>query len=633
MSKQKALVTFNATRIGLLLIAIPVAFQLVSLGILASILVTARNELLELEHEKAVLSDMHKVAFIASRALIPALAMDRRGMRSGPANLVSVLRSLKRALNITNFKSDGSPELRKFHEQLEGIASEIASIERNFRGFLSEGLLSPDEFRKKNRPLFFSLVMRFDELGKAVIEEEHKVKFRSPEEMHELREKFLLALSLVSLSSVVLAMFLTWIFSRYFVHGLRLLAVNASKLITGESLSAIDSKQDEIERVNDCLIECSRALNEYRNRELAAINNAADVACSFDENLNFVSLAGSSLKYWHYAPEQLLGKSLFFLTGEEAGEQLRRKFERLSQSKARRVMLESSIKCGDGSRKELDWAVRYSAPEKIFYAQARDISAKKELERLKQRFISIVSHDLRTPLTGVQASLALLQKDKNNLQSEEAKLQLGIIDKSLRDLTSLTNDVLDLEKLESGNMKLDLTEVRAYNICAAAAEFLDQQARQYGVRIIRPANDAVMLADEKRLTEAIKSLLANALRASRTGDKIILAVEILPANIEISVTDQSPSLDRKQRALLFQKSGKAQQIGLSPSTSEMSLKSSALSLAVVKAIVEAHGGKVGVESTSVRGNKFWLRLERYKAGEEREDSIEEEEIEEQIENT
>jgi signal transduction histidine kinase len=264
--------------------------------------------------------------------------------------------------------------------------------------------------------------------------------------------------------------------------------------------------------------------------------------------------------------------------------------------------LENVVRCRDGSLKNSLWTVRWSNQERSYYCVVHDITELRAIENLKQQFVSMVSHDLRTPLSSIGISLALLTEGRRGPVSEPVLQMIGKAQKGMHRLTDLVNELLDLEKLESGKMHLDLACVSASDVFAAAKESLETMAAMAHVDIKGPAGEAAVRADEGRLVQAVTNLLSNAIKFSPAGSTISLTIAKENGQAKISVTDQGMGIPEDKRAMLFEKFTRTQ------AASNVDVKGTGLGLAITKAIVEAHDGTIGVDSQMGKGSTFWIRL-------------------------
>lgn len=237
---------------------------------------------------------------------------------------------------------------------------------------------------------------------------------------------------------------------------------------------------------------------------------------------------------------------------------------------------------------------------------ARDISVRKEADRRIGEFYSTVSHELRTPLTSIRASLGLLEGGVGG-QIDSDALQLVEIARAESDrLIRLINDILDLRKIESGKLELKLKTVRLGDMLTPLLETMKHMADEYGVRLIsehKSGDLAVM--DRDRVVQVLANLISNAIKFSPKGGAVTVCVqESTDSSVRFSVSDHGPGIRPDQMHKLF---GKFQQLDSSDTRSR---GGTGLGLAICKAIVEEHGGQVGVDTTPGVGSTFWFELPR-----------------------
>lgn len=595
-------VRFKTVHAGLLLVTAPVVFQVFAFAMLDLVILNTRDEFIKVEQKKAMLSNVRMIAFTVSHSFLPMMHLTKENVTEKVTNLLEELKGLKTTVNANLNLSKQSTDIEPIQEDIAEIQSQLNLLENNLLRFLAYEERTPRVFRAENKTAFVMLLLKLEELSDKIVREEHKIKLRSPEELSEVKERFNLILILSAFACAATSGLLTILFNRTFVDGLKTLKSNTAMLTSEGELKVIKSGLEEIVLVNEKLISSRNLLEAYRSRENAIINNSADVLCSLDEKLKFVSIAASCIKSWSYQPTDLLGKSLLAMIDADSSAHFRSNCSSLIDSDKSTKIIEIDMLCGDSKYRTLSWSVNWNSTNRQFVAVVRDVSQKKKLENLKHRFVSMISHDLRTPLSSICASIALIEQKTEGQLSAPIKQQLGKMNLNINRLTDLANEVLDIQKFESGTMQLNLEEVRIYNLCAEAAEKIDSHARTAKVKIIKPKADAAIMADKKRLIQAIVNLLVSALKLSPPGSNITIDVVRVADEVELSVYHQGHGLDSKEAELVFSKSTKINSIP------ELPMLSSGLGLAFVKAVVEAHGGKAGADSIKNKGNRFWLRL-------------------------
>ncbi|HIN65131.1 MAG TPA: HAMP domain-containing histidine kinase, partial [Candidatus Obscuribacterales bacterium] len=263
---------------------------------------------------------------------------------------------------------------------------------------------------------------------------------------------------------------------------------------------------------------------------------------------------------------------------------------------------ENVIKCGDGSLKNSVWIVLWSPDKRAYFCVVHDVTELRNVEKLKQHFISVASHDLRAPLTSVTLNVSILTESMKDDLSQGILSELNRVQTSAQRLTDLVNELLELDKLEAGRLSVELKRTLASDACEAAKDLLFGLARQSGVSIVMPEDDAFVMAEEKRLVQMISNLLSNAIKFSPSGQKVEIGIRTEEPFAVISIKDYGCGMSAQECASVFEKFSQAH------SAKTTAIKGTGLGLAVVKALSEAHGGRVEVVSALGEGSTFCLYI-------------------------
>jgi signal transduction histidine kinase len=224
---------------------------------------------------------------------------------------------------------------------------------------------------------------------------------------------------------------------------------------------------------------------------------------------------------------------------------------------------------------------------------------------MKREFIAMVSHDLRTPLTSIQGFLSLLDAGVYGQISDSGMESLEIADSSISRLIKLVNDLLDAERLESGKMELNLGTCSILHLFESSADAVETFADQQGVKltVVAPSHEHdSVYADGDRLIQVLVNLLSNAIKFSASGTKVTLASIPVEDMIELQVIDEGRGIPAEFLDSVFER---FKQVKKSDSKNR---KGTGLGLAICKAIIEKHGGQIGVRSEEGKGSTFWFRI-------------------------
>ncbi|CAN5327813.1 hypothetical protein BH11CYA1_BH11CYA1_21460 [soil metagenome] len=240
--------------------------------------------------------------------------------------------------------------------------------------------------------------------------------------------------------------------------------------------------------------------------------------------------------------------------------------------------------------------------EDVYTGIVRDITERKEVEERVKDFYSMVSHELRTPLASIRTALGLLESFTDEL-SDKSKPVVRIAAAEADRLMRLINDILDMRKIESGKLELALDAYDASKLVSKAIEGIASLAQESKVSIKNNAKQELdVYCDSDRILQVLSNILANAIKYSPSPGIVIVGCEKSGSSCKISVRDFGPGVAKNQAHKLF---GRFEQLR---SKDGKNRAGSGLGLAIAKAIVEQHGGEIGVELPNGGGSIFWFSL-------------------------
>jgi signal transduction histidine kinase len=248
------------------------------------------------------------------------------------------------------------------------------------------------------------------------------------------------------------------------------------------------------------------------------------------------------------------------------------------------------------------WSAQWSASESSWFCVAHDITDRKRSEQLKREFVSMISHDLRTPLSSVQVSLNLMSIGACGDLPEKAIEQARDAEHNLSFVMILINGLMDVEKMQAGRMSLRPRETNIASVIERAVEAISPLANRDDVKVVWALPDIPLVADENRLLQVLVNFLSNALKFSRPGMEIKIETVDTINEVEVSVSDSGPGIREEDRQRIFQR---FEQVD---ANSEVSRNGHGLGLAICKAIILEHGGTIDVQSTEGKGSTFFFRI-------------------------
>jgi PAS domain S-box-containing protein len=355
--------------------------------------------------------------------------------------------------------------------------------------------------------------------------------------------------------------------------------------------------QDEIGELARAFKEKTENLFASEEKMRIVMNSIVDGIITVNHNGEIDSYSGACKNIFGYDEEKILGKNFNFLLKNSA--------EKISDLIGKR--LDFTGVAADGREFPLEVFVSKILLDErdLFCCVVRDISERKQIENMKNEFISTVNHEIRTPLTSIQGSLGLLRmKLKKDIDEKNKKL-LDISYSNCERLTLLVNDILDIEKIAAGKMEYNFERVEICEIVQNIVERNLGYAQKYDVKfVISSEIDKIYCnLDINRFGQALTNLLSNAAKFSHAGDEVVIALKLQEKNkIKISVSDKGDGIPLDFRDKIFQKFSQAD------SSSTRKKSGTGLGLSIAKAIVEALGGVIGFDSKEGAGTTFYIIL-------------------------
>jgi PAS domain S-box-containing protein len=276
------------------------------------------------------------------------------------------------------------------------------------------------------------------------------------------------------------------------------------------------------------------------------------------------------------------------------------------------VDFENRYLAKDGSYRWVSWRSSVSPDGSLIYAVARDIQERKRVEQMKNDFVSVVSHELRTPLTSIRGSLGLIAGGVAGELPEKARLLVDIAAKNSDRLVRLINDILDVEKIESGEMGFRFSPVELMPLVEAAVDGNRAYAQAYEVelRIVRAVDGVRVWADPDRLLQVMANLLSNGAKFSPRGGVVEVAVAVTAprGEVRVAVTDHGRGIPADFQARIFEKFAQAD------ASSTRQKGGTGLGLSISRAIVERHRGRISFTSEPRGKTCFFFDLPEWGGG-------------------
>jgi PAS domain S-box-containing protein len=341
----------------------------------------------------------------------------------------------------------------------------------------------------------------------------------------------------------------------------------------------------------------------------AVLESSADGLFLLDPAYRFTRFNRACSRLTGYEPEQVIGRyhkdiirwlrkepGLSFEDAEAGGWPL---------SPQATLYVEGDLIIANGSALSvgITYAPTLSSEGKLLsiIANIRDITKFREAEELKSTFISIISHELRTPVALIKGYTGTLRREDAEWDPEVVRTSLSVIEEEADRLANLIDDLLDASRLQAGALSLNRTDLAMDVLIQQITEKYARQTSEHEFRVDFPADLPSVYADESRLTQVITNLLSNADKYSPRGGLITISGHSLVKEVVICVEDEGSGISNEDIPRVFDQFYRS-------NDAARKTKGAGLGLFLAKAVVEAHGGRIWVDDRVSKGARICFSL-------------------------
>jgi signal transduction histidine kinase len=239
-------------------------------------------------------------------------------------------------------------------------------------------------------------------------------------------------------------------------------------------------------------------------------------------------------------------------------------------------------------------------------ASIRDITRFREADELKSTFISVISHELKTPVALIKGYVSTLRREDASWERDVIQDSLEVIEEEADRLTELIENLLDASRLQAGALSINLSDVAVDALARRIAERFKTQSTQHTLVVDFPSNFPVILGDEDRLAQVFSNLISNAIKYSPQGGEIRIRGQVHPRQVVICISDQGPGIAVEDIPHIFDRFYRS-------SEASRTTKGAGLGLYLARAVVEAHGGGIWADPKPGEGARICFSLPRDRA--------------------
>ena len=349
----------------------------------------------------------------------------------------------------------------------------------------------------------------------------------------------------------------------------------------------------------------SEAALQNSEAQLRLITDALPALIAYVDRQQCYRFVNRTYENWCKQPRtKIIGSHIKEIIGEVNYQKIQQYVELALSGKT--LTYENEIILGDRQARHISATyipdLDQAGEIKGFTALINDISDRKATERMKNEFISVVSHELRTPLTSIYGALKLLVTNPHSGLDEEDKEMLDIAVTNTERLIRLVNDVLDLERIESGKIEMNQQPCDAADLIHQAIEVMLPMANAQEITLVTEPISIAVSADRDHIHQTLTNLLSNAIKFSPSHSSVWLTVDEREREVLFKVSDRGRGIPSDKLERIFER---FQQVDASDSRDK---GGTGLGLAICYKIIEEHGGRIWAESQLDEGSTFCFTI-------------------------
>ncbi|MBX9950091.1 MAG: PAS domain S-box protein [Candidatus Obscuribacterales bacterium] len=587
----------------LLFVSVPLLIQLGLLAALAHLQKEAEDALQASAHSKAVSDKIHEIIsdiFNFSRRYRSNEALENTPLDDDIGRML--------AAKVWRDYDD----LKEITKSQPEIYSTVIASERTTRQALELYRVIKEAWNQRDQlshaeKVLLARRMRQGKMDKIVnqlvmiADEQRRVYDKAPEEQGEFRKRAQTIMIALGIFDLALGVFLALFLTRGITTRLQKVSENTTNLAAGVPLHPLMEGNDEIANLDQVFHKMAIELKEAARKERAVVENAVDFICTLDANNRLVAANPASTTLLGMEPGELVGKYAIELVSETDKNKATDFFARLKEDEISASVELELITAGKESI-DTSWSAHWSKAEDSIFCVVHDISERRRIEKLKQEVTAMITHDLRSPLNTVVNVLDFFERLTADSQDERVDRYVSMGRRNTDRMLSLINDLLDIEKIKSGNMNVEIKDFSLGDCFLTCEELTAAAAEEVGVNLDFTDCDTRVSADQNLIDRVLTNLVSNAIRYSPKGKAVqIFCKEEEGDFATIAVKDEGQGIPEDELPTVFErfkqlKSGGAKNKG-----------GSGLGLTICKAIVEMHGGKIWAESAG-QGSTFLFTI-------------------------
>lgn len=416
--------------------------------------------------------------------------------------------------------------------------------------------------------------------------------------------KFFIMLTVAS--NILLSILLAWFFNQKLKKRFGILLDNCERMESGKVLNLPMREGDELAYLDTSLHRANDEMKLRHEEVQSLLQNMFVGLLTLDDSGRILSVNLRLLNMYGYDEDDLIGKKLDILfTGKEKA--LIADFSKFQSIAVGKVQeLSSSTKNKTLLTVDFCLNVYELSGNRMLIANFLDVSERYQFEQIRQRFLSVISHEIKTPITSIRLFLQyLLAGDYGQLSAKGDKRAASAKVNAER-INGLIVDLLRLEKMKTGKLDLLVENLVVDSLFREALDSVQEIATLREIAIVCEANSLNVQGDAKWLVQVLVNLLTNALKTSPNGAQVTMSATPENGRVKLSVQDRGMGISEQERELVFEPFFQTQSY-IGAGVQEKS-EGTGLGLTICRSIVEQLNGEIGVSSNTGQGCTFWFKL-------------------------
>lgn len=600
---------------GAMLVAIPLACQIVFVACLMTLLVSELENTTRVAGSRAIVAQTHIVGNEVAKRMTTLIGGEMFGEEASRPEFGHITAEIDKLNTLVGNDENHLKDVARLYRLCNEATAYLNQYKQVEDRRTADAATARQEIRtikdRKNKAVktAFNESVELGLTCRSIIDREKLKMLEVRKFIEQRREQVGVCLNIALVLNVGLAVFLPLFYALSIKNRLSSLSENARRISSRRELLPLHGA-DEFGKLNQLFFAVDREITLALQREASVVETAADLICSIDQNGTFQKVNAYSTKLLGFSKEELTGKSVLDLAHTDDCARLDEEIATACNSDWRRSF-EVRLKRKNGDIIDTQWSCIWSARFGMSFCIVHDITERKAVERLKDDFVAMVSHDLRGPLTSILGTLYLLKEGTRGPLAEPVLKDLTSAENSVGRLISLVNDLLDFEKLRAGKMEFNCGECSIKGILENSISSLSGLAEKYGVALVLKESDSSVpnrenltaYCDADKVERVVGNLLSNAIKFSPEGGTVTIMVAGRDGWLEVAVIDEGPGVPSAFHQKIFDAFG---QVSPDMVPGKEELESSGLGLAICKMIVDGHGGQIGVKDNESAGSTFWF---------------------------